>query len=191
MRLLCLELQQNNCLSLTYYGEVFLKYLVTSNDWALAGSIYLNLLSKDGAWTFVNVVSRQNSNLSTSGNFSKKAKLVVLFGILATIRMRQNQIENKRRIKTLPRAKVLTISHESFERGVGFKDTDFVVLVNYPWLIKTDFWKKILNFHPGPLPEYRGLMPICYQVLEVLRRDTKPFKIFYSLHWIDEKFDTH
>jgi len=166
-----------------------LKYLVTSNDWALAGSVYLTLLSRDRDWTFVNVVARDGCNLLSYQNLSKKVKLTVLFGVSGTVRILFQHIQNKKKINMLPAAKVITVSHEKFEKGIGFKNTDFVVLVNYPWLIKMDFWTKILNFHPGPLPEYRGLMPICYQVWEALKQGKKSFKVFYSLHWIDERFD--
>ncbi len=64
---------------------------------------------------------------------------------------------------------------------------DFVFSVSFPFLIPENALsigeEKFINFHPGPLPEYRGVMP----VFEVLRNDEKETSI--SVHFINSKFD--
>lgn len=64
---------------------------------------------------------------------------------------------------------------------------DFIFSISFPFLISEDILsygkEKFINFHPGPLPQYRGPMPI----FEVLKNQEKTTAI--SVHFIDSKFD--
>ncbi|MFY8188719.1 MAG: methionyl-tRNA formyltransferase [Flavobacterium sp.] len=64
---------------------------------------------------------------------------------------------------------------------------DFVFSVSFPFLIPENALslaeEKFINFHPGPLPEYRGVMP----VFEVLKNEEKETAI--SVHFMNSKFD--
>ncbi|MQP52203.1 MULTISPECIES: methionyl-tRNA formyltransferase [unclassified Flavobacterium] len=64
---------------------------------------------------------------------------------------------------------------------------DFIFSINFPFLIPEDVLsygkEKFINFHPGPLPYYRGAMPI----FEVLKNQDKLTAI--SVHFMNSKFD--
>lgn len=64
---------------------------------------------------------------------------------------------------------------------------DFIFSISFPFLIPEDVLsygkEKFINFHPGPLPEYRGPMPI----FEVLKNQEKSTAV--SVHFIDSKYD--
>lgn len=64
---------------------------------------------------------------------------------------------------------------------------DFIFSISFPFLITEDILsygkEKFINFHPGPLPQYRGPMPI----FEVLKNQEKATAI--SVHFMDSKYD--
>lgn len=64
---------------------------------------------------------------------------------------------------------------------------DFIFSISFPFLIPEDVLsygkEKFINFHPGPLPQYRGPMPI----FEVLKNQEKFTAI--SVHFMDSKYD--
>ncbi len=64
---------------------------------------------------------------------------------------------------------------------------DYMFSISFPFLIPaailTDMPNKFINFHPGPLPAYRGPMPI----FEVLRYGETATAV--SVHFMDESFD--
>lgn len=64
---------------------------------------------------------------------------------------------------------------------------DFIFSISFPFLIPEDILsygkEKFINFHPGPLPQYRGPMPI----FEVLKNQEKNTAI--SVHFMDSKYD--
>ncbi len=64
---------------------------------------------------------------------------------------------------------------------------DFIFSISFPFLIPEEvlsFGKeRFINFHPGPLPQYRGSMPI----FEVLKNQEKTTAI--SVHFMDSKYD--
>ncbi|MDI6047055.1 methionyl-tRNA formyltransferase [Flavobacterium yafengii] len=64
---------------------------------------------------------------------------------------------------------------------------DFIFSISFPFLISEDILsygkEKFINFHPGPLPQYRGPMPI----FEVLKNQEKNTAI--SVHFMDSKYD--
>lgn len=67
-------------------------------------------------------------------------------------------------------------------------DPDFIFCICFPHRIPAEFLLKKpnrwINFHPGPLPQFRGPMPI----FEVIRKQEKTSAI--SVHFMEEEFDT-
>lgn len=64
---------------------------------------------------------------------------------------------------------------------------DYIFSISFPFLIPDDVLaygqEKHINFHPGPLPRYRGPMPI----FEVLKNQEKETAI--CVHFMNSKFD--
>ena len=64
---------------------------------------------------------------------------------------------------------------------------DFIFSISFPFLIPEEVLsygkEKFINFHPGPLPQYRGAMPI----FEVLKNQEKSTAV--SVHFMDSKYD--
>ena len=64
---------------------------------------------------------------------------------------------------------------------------DFIFSISFPFLIPEEVLsygkERFINFHPGPLPQYRGSMPI----FEVLKNQEKTTAI--SVHFMDSKYD--
>ncbi|MFM9988767.1 methionyl-tRNA formyltransferase [Flavobacterium sp.] len=64
---------------------------------------------------------------------------------------------------------------------------DYIFSISFPFLIPDDVLaygaEKFINFHPGPLPQYRGVMPI----FEVLKNQEKETAI--CAHFMNSKFD--
>lgn len=65
---------------------------------------------------------------------------------------------------------------------------DFIFSICFPYRLTREIldFKKygFINFHTGPLPKYRGAMPI----FEVLRRQEKTTAL--TVHYMDEEFDS-
>ena len=97
------------------------------------------------------------------------------------------------------------LERESEDNGIAFKsfpnkksisemrewiDTvqpDYIFSISFPFLIPSEVLnygqEKFINFHPGPLPQYRGVMPI----FEVLKNQETETAI--SAHFMNSKFD--
>ncbi len=64
---------------------------------------------------------------------------------------------------------------------------DYIFSIAFPFLLPSDVLnygnEKFINFHPGPLPQYRGVMPI----FEVLKNQEAETAI--SAHFMNSKFD--
>lgn len=64
---------------------------------------------------------------------------------------------------------------------------DYIFSISFPFLLSDDVLaygeKRFINFHPGPLPAYRGPMPL----FEVLRYQEKETAI--SVHFMNKEFD--
>lgn len=97
------------------------------------------------------------------------------------------------------------LERESEDNGIAFKsfpnknsisemrewiDTvqpDYIFSISFPFLIPNEVLnygeEKFINFHPGPLPQYRGVMPI----FEVLKNQETETAI--SAHFMNSKFD--
>lgn len=64
---------------------------------------------------------------------------------------------------------------------------DYIFSISFPFLLSKDILsygkEKFINFHPGPLPQYRGPMPL----FEVLRYQEKETAV--SVHFMNEEFD--
>jgi methionyl-tRNA formyltransferase len=81
-------------------------------------------------------------------------------------------------------------SKKSMEEMRGWIDTikpDYIFCISFPFLLPESVLSygsnKFINFHPGPLPQYRGVMPI----FEVLKNQEKETAI--CAHFMNEKFD--
>jgi len=64
---------------------------------------------------------------------------------------------------------------------------DYIFSISFPFLIPKDVLaygtERFINFHPGPLPQYRGVMPI----FEVLKNQEKQTAI--CAHFMNSNFD--
>lgn len=64
---------------------------------------------------------------------------------------------------------------------------DYIFCISFPFLLSEDILSygndKFINFHPGPLPKYRGAMPI----FEVLKNQENETAI--CAHFMNSKFD--
>lgn len=64
---------------------------------------------------------------------------------------------------------------------------DYIFSISFPFLVPAEALsygkEKFINFHPGPLPAYRGPMPL----FEVLRYGESETAV--SVHFMDEEFD--
>lgn len=64
---------------------------------------------------------------------------------------------------------------------------DYIFSISFPFLLSEEVLAygedKFINFHPGPLPQYRGPMPL----FEVLRYQEKETAI--SVHFMNKEFD--
>lgn len=64
---------------------------------------------------------------------------------------------------------------------------DYIFSISFPFLLTEDVLSygedKFINFHPGPLPQYRGPMPL----FEVLRYQEKETAV--TVHFMNEEFD--
>ena len=64
---------------------------------------------------------------------------------------------------------------------------DYIFSMSFPYLLTEEILaygtEKFINFHPGPLPQYRGVMPI----FEVLRNQEPQTAI--TVHFMNSKFD--
>lgn len=64
---------------------------------------------------------------------------------------------------------------------------DYIFSISFPFLIPKEILSygenKFINFHPAPLPQYRGVMPI----FEVLKNQETQTAI--CVHYMNEKFD--
>jgi len=78
---------------------------------------------------------------------------------------------------------ILEDKHEN-----GFENIDLVISYLYPKKIKEKLIRlpKIgcINFHPAPLPEFRGVSPYCFGILE----DFPYWGV--TCHFIDKEFDS-
>jgi methionyl-tRNA formyltransferase len=97
------------------------------------------------------------------------------------------------------------LEHESKDSGLAFKtfptkksilkmrdwidevQPDYIFSISFPFLIPDSVlsygYDKFINFHPGPLPRYRGVMPI----FEVLKNQETETAI--CAHFMNDKFD--
>lgn len=97
------------------------------------------------------------------------------------------------------------LEEESMESGLAFKSfptkksilkmrdwidevqPDYIFSISFPFLIPDSVlsygYDKFINFHPGPLPRYRGVMPI-FEVLKNQETDTA-----ICAHFMNDKFD--
>lgn len=97
--------------------------------------------------------------------------------------LEQEAEENKLGFQSFP-------SKKSIEKMRNWIDTiqpDYIFCISFPFLLPESVLSygtdRFINFHPGPLPQYRGAMPI----FEVLKNQEKETAI--CTHFMNEKFD--
>ncbi|MGX7668971.1 methionyl-tRNA formyltransferase [Flavobacterium pedocola] len=85
--------------------------------------------------------------------------------------------------KSFPNKKSLT----EMRAWIETVNPDYIFSISFPFLIPEDVLaygpEKFINFHPGPLPQFRGPMPI----FEVLRYQKEQTAI--SVHFMNTEFD--
>jgi hypothetical protein len=168
---------------LNYIEWISLRILIiTSNDWALAGGICLQLVERLTApIVFVDVKDVPKFD-------DKKCKLVFLFGLLGTVKLLLLSWRNKFKLRHLAKKGKVEIIHckrLEIDNGKIIFQSDRCVLINYPWLFDADLYKGTLNCHPSPLPSFSGLMPICHSVHETLSEGV--VKTGATVHEINEE----
>ena len=83
------------------------------------------------------------------------------------------------------------LTKTQFHEFIYSEKSAVFILLNYPWLVKLNKSVdnlNVLNCHPSSLPAFRGLMPICWQILDSFSNSR--FKLGVSIHLIDEFFDS-
>lgn len=91
--------------------------------------------------------------------------------------------ENKMPFKSFPNKKSIA----EMKDWIFTIQPDYIFSISFPYLIPEDVLAygshKFINFHPGPLPQYRGVMPI----FEVLKNQESQTAI--CAHFMNAEFD--
>lgn len=91
--------------------------------------------------------------------------------------------KNKILFKAFPDKK----SMSEMKNWINEIQPDYIFSISFPFLIPEDVLsfgtERFINFHPGPLPRYRGVMPI----FEVLKNQETETAI--SVHFMNSNFD--
>lgn len=91
--------------------------------------------------------------------------------------------ENEIAFKSFPNKK----SMAEMKDWINHIKPDYIFSISFPFLIPEEVLSfgsdKFINFHPGPLPQYRGVMPI----FEVLKNQEKQTAI--CAHFMNSNFD--
>ncbi len=147
-------------------------YIVTGNDEWLTNVVIEKLINK---YT-ITLVKIYNEKF----NLYKSIKLVILFGIINTIKIFFKKIKN-RKIKIIYKKK------DQLEGFLKKINRDKIFLINLSLKIKKNF-KNIFNCHPAILPNYKGLLPIQRNIYDnVFNKRNNNFGV--TIHQINEKFD--
>ena len=147
-------------------------YIVTGNDEWLTNVVIEKLINK---YT-ITLVKIYNEKF----NLYKSIKLVILFGIINTIKIFFKKIKN-RKIKIIYKKK------DQLEDFLKKINRDKIFLINLSLKIKKNF-KNIFNCHPAILPNYKGLLPIQRNIYDnIFNKRNNNFGV--TIHQINEKFD--
>ena len=156
--------------------------IITSGDYLYAGKVCLNLYKdNDLELTLIDVKSpNPYFNL-------KSLKIFFLFGFFGTLKsiisfsIVKFCLQRNRAVKS--------IEKEMLYRYLDESNYDLLIMVNYPWRIDISKTGRVINFHPGMLPYFRGLMPICHTLRDKLD-DNKEFVTYsMTMHAVDMEFD--
>lgn len=104
----------------------------------------------------------------------------------------EEMIEEVRSLLNAPGISVIAVNKENnsseLKKAIKKYDAALVMMLTYPFKISKEIYSLPLNgffnFHPGPLPEYRGPDPVFQQVL---RREAFAG---VTVHRVDEGMDT-
>lgn len=147
-------------------------YIVTGNDEWLTNVVIEKLINK---YT-ITLVKIYNEKF----NLYKSIKLVILFGIINTIKIFFKKIKD-RKIKIIYKKK------DQLEDFLKKINKDKIFLINLSLKIKKNF-KNIFNCHPAILPNYKGLLPIQRNIYDnIFNKRNNNFGV--TIHQINEKFD--
>ena len=164
------------------------RFIITSNDWFLAASVYLLLSKSDDDVYFIDVHSSVNSG--SIKILLKKVKLIFIFGIIDSFKVILYSFLNKRNIVRRYSSRFITMSKSDFDDSFFFTSNDCLVFVNFPWRFLNKRKLNVLNFHPGKLPDFRGLTPICHEFLNSFSSSPNKISLSGTLHKIDDEFDS-
>ncbi|WP_417371761.1 formyltransferase family protein [Gelidibacter japonicus] len=158
--------------------------ILTSGDLSFAGDVFWEVQKRasEKEFIFVNVY-KNDSRLDL-----KPLKIFFLFGLFGTILFLLNFLKNSLKFYKVRNEKYFRVEKNNIDEFLSKNDVDQIILVNYAWLFNAKKYPGTVNCHPGPLPDFKGLMPICYQVKECLLNRLN-IKTTSSIHIINEKFD--
>jgi methionyl-tRNA formyltransferase len=78
-------------------------------------------------------------------------------------------------------------TEKTIEKLIKEKGADFVLSIQYPWILSGDFLRvasnRVLNLHNARLPDYRGHNSISHEILNEESEHTT------TLHWVAEEVD--
>jgi hypothetical protein len=153
--------------------------IITSNDYWLAGGVFIALLKKGYK---VSLVSYEKED----GLFSKlikKVKMIFIVGFLSGAKIFFLILSNKKQIKNSNCFTV--VKKESDLYDIVNSCSYPTIMINYGYKIKIDLLKsEIINFHPSVLPYYKGIMPTPRAWL-----DKEYSAIGGTVHIATKKFD--
>lgn len=156
---------------------------LTSGDYALAGSVFLDLIKRvDHEFTFIDVYEE------TKSLDLKPLKIFFLFGILGTLRFLYRFFSNRQTIKGSRTFTYFKINKSDLYNFLEKHEFDQIILNNFAWKFDSIRFPNTINCHPSLLPDFKGLMPICHNIQTNIK-ENKEFKTGATIHIIDENFD--
>lgn len=118
---------------------------------------------------------------SSSFDFSKKLKLIILIGLIDFLKILFIQYKKKN-------YKIIKLKKKHLDGYIKKINKDKVFLVNYPYKINQNL-KNIYNCHPSLLPNYKGLLPIPRNIFDLIINKKKThFGI--TIHKVTKNFDS-
>lgn len=156
--------------------------ILTSGDYLFAGNICLNIIA-DSTHEY-SLIDVYDSNKKIQ---IKQFKIFFLFGILGTIKSFYSFFRAK--IFLNKKNAVVKVSRKDLYSFLKNNNFHQVVMINYPWRFDVSKYDNVINIHPGELPSYRGLMPICHTLKRGIKAGANSINYCLTAHYIDEDFD--
>ncbi len=157
---------------------------LTSGDFALAGDTYRDIVQNNPelSTVFVNVLDNKKKR------DTKPFKLLFLFGFIGSISFLFSFLRNIIFFYTSKNSHFRKINENELDDFLSSFDNRQIILINYAKKFDSIKYPGTINCHPSKLPAYKGLMPICHQLLDHL---TAGDELYFgaTIHEIDEYFD--